>query len=353
MSDNRMYVDKYRFALEPQHLAESLDPSPIRALFRHPRAKAGILARYIAYSPAIIRAWQRLANLQSRRTFVDILKYRLLGGPYARLAKNEEMYRAIETVMASDIPSSEPPYEMGDLLGQKVKLWDVSYGGRPLEVVTIKYGLYWVLHSDQYYYRADAIEVRPEPGDVLLDGGAFLGEISMRFALDVGPEGRVYGFDPFARHAQLATLNAKRNGLGDRIRFVPAGLAARSTVAGLAELPPVETSESAPTQAVNPGRRVDSTDAMIAIDDFADWAGLEKVDYIKMDIEGSEADALAGCHRTIMKWRPKLAISVYHRFGDLWTITNGLADLYPFYDFYLGHHSLHSEETVLYAKPRA
>lgn len=347
-----MYVDRYRFAQEPEHLAELEDRSALRALIRHPRAKAGIAARYLLYAPAMFRAWRTLANKESRRIFLDILRYRLLGAPYARLARNEAMYRQLEQVMADDIPSSEPPYEMGDLLGQKVKLWNVHYGGRPLEVVAIKYGLYWVLHSDQYYYRAGGAEVRPEPGDVILDGGAFLGEISMRFAIDVGPEGRVYGFDPFPRHAQLATLNARRNGLADRIRFVPAGLSGKSNVAGLGELAPVGDGASAAAEAVNPGRRMDAGDAMIAIDDFCDWAGLDKVDYIKMDIEGSEADALAGCRRTIEKWRPKLAISVYHRFADLWTITNALASRYPFYRFYLGHHSLHGEETVLYATAR-
>ncbi|HZF94033.1 MAG TPA: FkbM family methyltransferase [Allosphingosinicella sp.] len=344
-----MYVDKYRFAQEPEHLAELEDKSALRALLRHPRAKAGIAARYALYSPQIRRAYRTLANEESRRIFMDILRYRLLGAPYAKLAQNEPMFRQLEAVMADDIPSSDPPYEMGDLLGQKVKLWNVQYGGRPLEVVAIKYALYWVLHSDQYYYKAGNVSIRPEPGDVILDGGAFLGEISMRFAIDVGPEGRVFAFDPFPRHAQLATLNAKRNGLADRIRFVPAGISGKSNVSGLDQLAPVEDSADAAVDAVNPGRRMDAGDAMLALDDFADWAELDKVDYIKMDIEGSEADALAGCDRIIHKWRPKLAISVYHRFADLWTITNDLKARYPFYRFYLGHHSLHSEETVLYA----
>lgn len=347
-----MYVvDKYRFALEPQHLAELEDKSALRALLRHPRAKAGIAARYVLQSPAIARAFRTLANSDSRRTFLDILRYRLLGAPYARLARNEEMFRGIEEVMASEIPSSDPPFEMGDLLGQKVKLWSVTYAGRPLDVVAIKYGLYWVLHSDQYYYSAD-VEIRPEPGDVMLDCGAFLGEMTMRFAIDVGPEGRVYGFDPFPRHSQLATLSARRNGLDDRVEFIPAGVAGKSTVEGLEALPSIGDPAAAAAETVNPGRRVDAADAMVAIDDFCEWAGLARVDYIKMDIEGSEADALAGCHRVIERWRPKLAISVYHRFADLWTITNDLARRYPFYKFYLGHHSLHGEETVLYATAR-
>lgn len=348
-----VFVDRYRFAQDPEHLAELEQGGAIRALFRHPRAKAGIAARYLLNAPAILRAYRGLANKESRRVFADILRYRLLGPHFSRLAKNEEMYRGMEAIMADEtIPGHDPPYELGELLGQKVRLWTIRYGGRELVVPAIKYGLYWVLHSDQYYYRAGGGEVRPEPGDIILDCGAFLGETSIKFATDVGPEGRVYGFDPFARHAQLATLNAAQNGLADRIRFVPAGASAKSNVASLDSLPPVEDPAKAEAQSVNPGRHVAPSDAMVAIDDFADWAALERVDYIKMDIEGSEADALAGCRRTIAKWRPKLAICVYHRFADLWSLQNDLAARYPFYRFYLGHHTLHSEETVLYATAR-
>jgi hypothetical protein len=73
-----------------------------------------------------------------------------------------------------------------------------------------------------------------------------------------------------------------------------------------------------------------------------------------MDIEGSEIAALEGAHQTILAHRPKLAICVYHRFDDLWTIPNLIAERYPFYQLYLNHHSLHHEETVLYcvAQPR-
>ncbi len=51
----------------------------------------------------------------------------------------------------------------------------------------------------------------------------------------------------------------------------------------------------------------------VAVDDVVDDLALGRVDFIKMDIEGSELDALAGARRTIARFGPKMALSIYHR----------------------------------------
>jgi len=43
---------------------------------------------------------------------------------------------------------------------------------------------------------------------------------------------------------------------------------------------------------------------------------LPRVDFIKMDIEGSERNALKGARETLQRWHPRLAISSYHLKGD-------------------------------------
>ena len=48
------------------------------------------------------------------------------------------------------------------------------------------------------------------------------------------------------------------------------------------------------------------------LDEIVDTLGLDRVDFIKMDIEGAEPEALKGAERTIVRFKPKLAISVYH-----------------------------------------
>lgn len=77
----------------------------------------------------------------------------------------------------------------------------------------------------------------------------------------------------------------------------------------------------------------------------------ERVTYIKMDIEGAELEALKGCKDTIRQYRPKLAISVYHKKEDIIEIPQYIKELIPEYKLYLRHYGNGALETVLYALP--
>lgn len=84
---------------------------------------------------------------------------------------------------------------------------------------------------------------------------------------------------------------------------------------------------------------------MVCLDDFLQ----EKVTFIKMDIEGAEMDALKGAEQTIRKYKPKLAISIYHEENDFWEIPLLIKSFVPEYQFYVRHHSDNCSETILYA----
>lgn len=75
----------------------------------------------------------------------------------------------------------------------------------------------------------------------------------------------------------------------------------------------------------------------------------EKATFIKMDIEGAEMEALFGAEKTIEKYHPKLAISIYHKDCDLWEIPFYLMKKYPFYKYYIRHYTPYTTETILYA----
>ena len=72
------------------------------------------------------------------------------------------------------------------------------------------------------------------------------------------------------------------------------------------------------------------------------------IGYIKMDIEGAEIDALVGAQNTIRKYKPTLAISLYHKPEHLFTIPLLINSWNLGYKFYIRSHGNNLLETVLY-----
>jgi len=75
----------------------------------------------------------------------------------------------------------------------------------------------------------------------------------------------------------------------------------------------------------------------------------EGVTLIKMDIEGSETNALIGAKRTIEKYKPKLAICIYHSDEEMISIIEWIHENFPEYSLYVRQHIKYlTIETVLY-----
>ncbi|MDR1640513.1 MAG: FkbM family methyltransferase [Clostridiales bacterium] len=71
--------------------------------------------------------------------------------------------------------------------------------------------------------------------------------------------------------------------------------------------------------------------------------------FIKLDIEGAESKAIEGMKHIIRDYKPKLAICVYHKPHDVWSIPLEVKEIRNDYSFYLRHYSMLACETVLYA----
>lgn len=78
----------------------------------------------------------------------------------------------------------------------------------------------------------------------------------------------------------------------------------------------------------------------------------EKIDFIKMDIEGAEQEALYGAQKHIKYDKPQLAICVYHTIQDIWKIPRIIYTMNPNQKFYLRYHNTDiPEEFVFYTNP--
>ena len=87
----------------------------------------------------------------------------------------------------------------------------------------------------------------------------------------------------------------------------------------------------------------------LPVESIDDLCADEKVTFIKMDIEGSEIEALRGAERVIKRDKPRLAICIYHKPEHLYEIPFLVREMVPDYKLYIRHHSPGLVETVLYA----
>ena len=85
----------------------------------------------------------------------------------------------------------------------------------------------------------------------------------------------------------------------------------------------------------------------VALDDVL--AG-KRVTFIKMDIEGAEYEALMGAKKLIMENRPRMAISVYHKFEDFVTLADLVLSMHPDYRIAYRHYGFDDLETVMYVE---
>lgn len=198
--------------------------------------------------------------------------------------------------------------------------------------------------QDAHYFPSDVPGWLNSGPVRLVDCGAYEGDtLAQMIAASVPIEASAH-FEPDLRNfAGLARrVRALRQDVKAPIMLWPCAVSDRSgTVgfcAGLDEASGV--TDDGPTSVT-----------AVALDDvLTGW----RPTLIKMDIEGSELDALRGARQLIAESSPCLAISVYHRPDHLWRIPLLLASWADFcsYRFYLRSHGFNGFDTVLYATPR-
>ncbi|MDO8575425.1 MAG: FkbM family methyltransferase [bacterium] len=80
-----------------------------------------------------------------------------------------------------------------------------------------------------------------------------------------------------------------------------------------------------------------------SIDNYVFSNNIPKIDFIKMDIEGEERNALNGARETILKFKPRLSICTYHYPEDKKILTNIIKDIRNDYVFYYSNYKLYAK----------
>jgi len=187
-------------------------------------------------------------------------------------------------------------------------------------------------------YRYDSI-VEPKLGDIVFDIGAYVGDTALWFSKAVGPQGKVYAFEPEPHNFAKLKANLERNNVTN---VVPLQLALSENEG---EMQVASGGISSTITQAGTGISVKVT----TIDKVVEPNKLPRVDFMKMDVEGHELKVLEGAHETIKTSKPSLALSAYHHGEDLINLPKFLLQLNQNYKFYLRHCSPSWTETVLYA----
>ena len=198
-----------------------------------------------------------------------------------------------------------------------------------------------IIYSNQYNHP----KVHIEKGDYVLDAGALFGDTSLWFSYLTGENGKVFSFELTPAFIKRIKNNLAINPeLASRIIIYEYAIWNKSDEM----LSFIEQGGGTQIGKTNGDVAVES----ITIDDWVTRNNIEKLDFIKMDIEGAEVRALNGAKKTIQRFKPKLAICLYHNDADFVTIPSLIDSFGVDYEFYLGHHTATFSETVLYAKAK-
>jgi len=198
--------------------------------------------------------------------------------------------------------------------------------------------------------------IRLGEGDVIINGGVNEGAEIPFFLNAVGNSGTIHNFDPLGDAYCSDYVAESIRHSGAKIICHSLALADYTGEIGLPVNPDPVTPET--RKQVFGGFTGDGDGALskfpcITIDDFVDAHKLSKVSLIKMDLEGGETRAIKGMIKTIGRFRPSMAISIYHSLEDMLQIPKLLMEISCDYSFYLNIYSYERWEVILYGIPNS
>ncbi len=279
-----------------------------------------------------------LQDKYSKETFVRIIAYRMLGPTKIKMPlTNINLYDKFYALLAQ-YTNEKHNHE----IIVKHKLYDLNPFGYSLNVFGESYSLFLTFLLEQYVYN----DIKVEDGDYVIDGGGCYGDTALYFASKAGKCGKVFSFEFLPENLKIFNENLYRNSnISKNIEVNSLALWENNKE----DLYVVEAGPATQCFRYKP-KKYDFKVNTISIDQFVSRNSIEKVDFIKLDIEGAEFETLKGALETIKKFKPKLAICLYHDIAHFSEIPNYLKEILPEYKFYFDHFTTHLGESVLFAK---
>jgi FkbM family methyltransferase len=192
--------------------------------------------------------------------------------------------------------------------------------------------------ADNQY--ADATVGRWKEPLRIVDGGAYVGDSIQGLAAHKYTFDSIYAFEPDAANFKQLKANASTFAGGAKASLWPCGLWSSSCSLRFA-------GGSGAASGLSDAGAVHVP--VVALDDVLIH---QPVNFIKLDVEGAEPEALQGARGIIARDLPVLAVCLYHYPHHLWSIPLWVESLKLGYRLYFRAHHYNSFEIVLYAVPK-
>ena len=202
-------------------------------------------------------------------------------------------------------------------------------------------GKWWIPAGDDFVLPYNLAEQEREvygsgdravkSGDIALDCGANVG-VWTRAALNHGAR-LVVAFEPAPENIESYRRNFREEIAAGRVVLVPKGVWDREDVLLLKRDPNNSAADSF-VMLKDGSQGVEAP--LTTIDRVVAELKLERVDYIKMDIEGAQTRALAGARETLVKFHPRLSLAAEHMPTDAVRIPEAVRAAWPGYTMECG-----------------
>lgn len=140
--------------------------------------------------------------------------------------------------------------------------------------------------------------------DVMIDVGAHIGIYSIPIAIQVGESGKVLAFEPNPKNAMILRKNIELNKLKNIIMFEKA-VSNKNQTSNLAL-----SDDPMLSMIVDNAEEKNVEIECVTLDSIYEKLKLEKIDWLKIDAEGSEIKVIEGAKSLLEKFHPKIIIEV-------------------------------------------
>lgn len=203
-----------------------------------------------------------------------------------------------------------------------------------------------LITKDQYYCWNEF--TNKNIGNVFIDCGAYVGDSMERYIWNKdGVVDKIICFEPDKNNYRAMQFRTERlknewNLSDEKIMLLPYGVSDSSMEGVVQEY---ATNNGLGSKIIQGGSREGTSIKIVALDDVIN----EKIDFLKADIESYEYKMLLGAEKTIKKYKPCIAICIYHNSVDFYSVPLLVKRMMPEARIAVRHHSNTLAETVLYA----